>query len=106
MQATIALVKTASARKTEMYLLTFFLFLLTFNEAPIKVDLTFRTSNEQMAIYNSIVHSSFSAFQRAMGQVKSYMKDVSMDNVTIAGYYFGGSGVVQYGFLWSDRYQG
>jgi dienelactone hydrolase len=51
-----------------------------------------------MAIYNSNSTLFIQRIQRAMGQVKMYSKDVSMDNVAIIGYCFGGSGVVQYAF--------
>jgi dienelactone hydrolase len=51
-----------------------------------------------MAIYNSNSTLFIQRIQRAMDQLKMYTKDVSMDNVAIIGYCFGGSGVVQYGF--------
>jgi dienelactone hydrolase len=78
--------------------LTFFLFLLTFQFGADKVDLDYRTSSEQMAIYNSNSTLFVQRIQRAMDQLKMHSKDVSMDNVAIIGYCFGGSGVVQYGF--------
>jgi dienelactone hydrolase len=79
--------------------LTFFLFRLAFQfGADRQKGLSFRTREKQMAIYNSNITLYIQRIQRAMGQVKVYSKDVSMDNIAIIGYCFGGSGVVQYAF--------
>jgi dienelactone hydrolase len=55
-------------------------------------------SNKLMAIYTSNTTLYIQRIQRAMGQVKMYSKDMSIDDIAIIGYCFGGAGVVQYGF--------
>jgi dienelactone hydrolase len=80
------------------YLLSF-LFLIAFQfGADRQEGLSVRMRNTQMAIYTSNMTLYMQRVQRAMGQVKMYSKDASMDDIAIIGYCFGGAGVVQYGF--------
>lgn len=52
----------------------------------------------QTTIYRSDMPLYTQRMQRAIDLVAMYSDDVSVDDIAIIGYCFGGTGVVQYGF--------
>jgi dienelactone hydrolase len=80
---------TTSARNIKLCLLFFLSTRIQFG-ADRQGGMSFGTSNKLMAIYNSNSTLYIQRIQRAMRQVKTYSKDVSMDDIAIIGYCFGG----------------
>jgi dienelactone hydrolase len=66
--------------------------------ADLQEDLSNDVRLEQATLYKSNMTLFVQRVQRAIDQVAMYSDDVSMDNLAIIGYCFGGTGVVQYGF--------
>jgi dienelactone hydrolase len=66
--------------------------------ADLQEGLSTEVRVNQTTIYRSDMPLYTQRMQRAIDLVAMYSDDVSVDDIAIIGYCFGGTGVVQYGF--------